>query len=88
MAWTVVNTPTTFGNKKVRMLKITPDSATFAVQTGLGVIEHVAMFLSSCNSASFKVAVNSGCTGIAAPGTLGITGVTSGDEFYVTVFGR
>ncbi|MES3012627.1 MAG: hypothetical protein V4750_02720 [Pseudomonadota bacterium] len=88
MAWTVRNTPTTFGDKAVRLLKITPDSATFAVQTGLGTVEHVGIFFSSCATNGFKVAVNSGCTGIAAPGTLGITGVASGDEFYITVYGR
>lgn len=88
MAFTVTNTPSVFGNKQVRMLKITADAATQTVQTGLGVIEHLDVFRSSMASAGNKIAVNLTASGVAAAGSLGITGCTSGDELYVTVYGR
>ncbi len=88
MAFTVVNTPSVFGNKQVKLLKITADAATQTVQTGLQVIEHVSVFRSSMNTAGTKIAVNSNASGIASMGVLGISGCTSGDECYITVYGR
>lgn len=88
MAWTIVNEPTVMGNKNVRLLKVTADSATFTIQTGLGVIDNVQIFRSSMASASNKIAVNSNTSGVASMGVLGVTGCTAGDEFYATVFGH
>jgi hypothetical protein len=88
MAFTVVSTPSVFGNKQVRMLKITADAATQTIQTGLSVVEHMDVFRSSMNSAGSKFSVNSNASGVQSMGVIGITGCTSGDECYVTVYGR
>ncbi len=88
MAYTVVNTPSVFGNKQVRLLKITADAATQAVQTGLGVIEHINVGFTSAATQAMKFSINSNASGVQAFGTLGISGCASGDEFYVTVYGR
>lgn len=89
MAWTVTRYPTVFGNKKVVGLKLTPDSAEANVQTGLSVIEWYSVgHLASMNSAVPDIRPNVNSTGTAAMGTLGCSGFTSGDDCYVTVFGR
>jgi hypothetical protein len=87
MAYTVVRVNSVFGNERVAILKITTDAATQNVGSGLSVIHGIALGIISCNSANFKIGVNSATTGTAVAGTLGITGCTSGDVFYVTCFG-
>ncbi len=88
MAYTVVKYPSVFGNKRAIGLKITADAATQAVETGLKVIEWLSVGYGSMSSQGVKCAINSNASGVATPGTLGLSGFTSGDDFYVTVYGR
>ncbi len=88
MAYTIVRTPSDFGNKKVALLDITADSAEATIDTGMLFIEAIAVGPSSMNSSCIHIAVNSGTTGTALVGFLGVSGCTSGDRFFVTVFGH
>lgn len=88
MAFTVTKYPTVFGNKRAVGLDITADAATQTIETGLKVIEWAQVGIASCNSANFKIAVNSNASGVQSFGVLAVTGVTSGDKLFVTVFGR
>lgn len=88
MAYTVTKSPTVFGNKRAIGLDITADAATQAVETGLSFIEYFSTGEASMNSANIKVNRNVNASGVAANGTLGISGCTSGDHFFVVVFGR
>ncbi len=88
MAWTIVRNPSVMGNKRVVGLTITPDSATFAVETGLSVVEYFTDGPASMNSSNIHIAINSNCSGVQSMGVLGVTGCTSGDLFCLTVFGR
>ena len=88
MAWTITRYPSVFGNKRAVGLKITTDGATTNVETGLQNIEWISCGFSSLNSANFKIGVNSATSGTQVFGTLGITGCTSGDAFFITVYGR
>lgn len=88
MAYTVTKHNSVFGNKKTIGMEITADGATQAVETGLKWIEFMSVGPSSMNSSNIHIATNSNCSGVSTPGTIGITGCTSGDNFYVTVFGR
>lgn len=88
MAWTVTRYPTVFGNKRAVGIKLVADSATSNVETGLSVIEWYTLAPGSMTSALPKIYPNSGAIGTAIAGTLGISGFTSGDECYITVFGR
>lgn len=87
MAYTVVNTKSVFGNQAVSILDITADAATQAVQTGLKNILGISVYAQSCSSAGFKVAINSNASGVQAFGTLGMSGLASGDRVFVTVYG-
>ena len=87
MAYTVSKTPTVFGNQAVVLLEITADAATQAIETGLANITHMSVGKDSMASNGHTIAVNSNAVGTATPGTLGISGVASGDHFYVTVYG-
>lgn len=89
MAWTVTKYPTVFGNKRVVGIKCVADAATQAVETGLKYIEWMGVGYSSMTTiVGLNVAINSNASGVAALGTVGCSGFTSGDVFYITVYGR
>jgi hypothetical protein len=88
MAFTyTVAEKTVFGNLQVHMATVVADATAGAVATGLGTVAHVTVSPKSVTS-GYKVAANAGVSGTSTVGTVAITGCTSGDEFYVTVYGR
>lgn len=87
MAFTVSKTEIVFGNKRGEILDITADAATQTVQTTLKTIHGFMVGIQSATTAGFKVYHNSSASGIATPGSLGISGVATGDRFFITVFG-
>jgi hypothetical protein len=88
MAYTLVRTPSVFGNVAVEMIHCTADSAEANIVTRLGKIVGFSYGPSSMNSSNIHIAINSNSTGLAANGTVGISGCTSGDDFYLVVYGR
>lgn len=89
MAWTVTRVNTVFGNKQARLLKCTADAATQTVETGLAVVEHIAVaYGSMATTVGPKIFPNSNASGVDTKGVLGCSGFTSGDDVYITVFGR
>lgn len=90
MAWTVTRYPTVFGNKRAVGLKLTADAATQTVETGLKVIEWMALgtYGSMASQTGRFIFINSNATGIASMGVLGCSGFATGDDIYVTVYGR
>ena len=88
MAWTVSRTPSVFGNKRAVLLKLTADAATQTVESGLSVIEGMALGAASMTTLNARVWPNSNASGVQSNGVLGCSGFVSGDILYVTVFGR
>jgi hypothetical protein len=89
MAFTVVKTPTVFGNKKVVILNVTTDGAGSNIETGLGYIEAVTVgqfYSMATGGAQIRKNVNS--TGTAANGTLGLSGFSAAAEVDIVVYGR
>lgn len=88
MAYTIVRTQSVFGNMRVVFLDITADAATQTVETGLKNIIGVSTGLQSLSTAGIKVYANSNASGTQSFGVLGMSGLVSGDELFVTVFGN
>lgn len=89
MAYTVaVDKKTVHGDERTLHLTITPDAATGNVDTGLESINGFSIVAASAASDSWHVRKNTGAESTAIAGTLGFSGVSSGDEFAVTVWGR
>lgn len=89
MAWTrTIVHKDAFGSKRVHVLELTADSAEATLDSGLGFIDWISVGIQSCGTAAIKIAPNSGSTGTAIAGYLGISGAASGDVFYVTCFGK
>lgn len=88
MAWTVTRDKTVFGNKAVVNLKLTADAATQTVETGLAKIDHFNQGFGSMSTlVGLTVAINSNAIGVASAGVLGLSGFTSGDDIFLTVYG-
>jgi hypothetical protein len=87
MAYTIVRTSTVFGNQKTAILDVSADAAESNIQVGLGRIVGISYCPISMNSSNIHIAVNSNSTGLASPGVVGVSGCTSGDRFFITVYG-
>lgn len=87
MAYSVTIVKTVLGNEAVHHLDVTADAATATVETGLKNIRAHAIGQQSCSTAGIKCYANSNASGVQSFGVLGFSGLVSGDELYVTVFG-
>jgi len=88
MAFTRTIVKTVHGNERVQHYVLTADAATDTIITGFGTVIAVATAPKSMASAPFSVSMNELLASTAAAGTIGVTGCTSGDDFYMTVWGR
>lgn len=88
MAYTVtVLNSTVHGNERVIRYNILADATTQTVATGLGNITDLRVTNKSATSGLGKFKANVTVSGVAAPGSFGMSGIVSGDEYYVTVYG-
>lgn len=90
MAWTVTKEATALGNKRVILIDATSDSAEVNMATGLGYVTHYSIGIKSCSTGTAlpHVALNVNSSGTASNGTIGISGVTSGDSYFIVAYGR
>lgn len=89
MAWTTtVVDKTVFGNQRIIQYLLVGDSATLELNTGLGTVTHVQSTPSTMTTAAVKFKINVLSAGTAANGWIAITGCTSADSMFLTVYGR
>ena len=89
MAFTAtVDKKTVFGDERIIHYSITADAATAAIDTGLDTVIAVSCAPKSMASAPYSIKCDELAAGTAAAGYIAITGVASGDDLYVTVYGR
>ncbi len=89
MAYTVtVLAKTVHGNERVHHLHVLADAATQNINTGLDRVFSYSLGIASMTAVTSHFYINSGAGGTALNGYIGASGLTSGDEFYMTVFGR
>ena len=88
MAYTMtISSKTVLGDKRVLLGNVTTDAESGVVYPGLSFIEHVAISPISMNSANVKIKVNA-VTGTSAGSGINLAGSTSGDNFFITIYGR
>ena len=89
MAFTVTTmNKSVFGDMRVHNLIITADGTSDEMDSGLDYIYVAHMSAKSAASAPNKIQANVLTAATASNGYYSITGVASGDDFYVTLFGR
>lgn len=76
------------GNKQAIFYSCTADAATGTIVTGLKSVDAVALTGKSMASAPYNTRMNEGVSGTSTAGTVAVTGVASGDTFYLMVFGH
>lgn len=89
MAFTVTTTKkTVFGDERVHHMTVLADATTQTIATGMAVLESIAVAHKSATSGLAKWKINVGAEGTSIVGSIGVSACVSGDEYYVTVFGR
>lgn len=88
MAFTIVRTQSVFGNLRSVLLEVSADAAESNISTGLQKVIAFSYGPKSMNSSNIHIAANSNSTGLAAMGTIGVSGCTSGDNFFLIVHGN
>lgn len=90
MAYTVTRTKSAMGDQRVEILNITADAATQTVSTTLAHINAISVAMLSCSTGTAlpHLSINSNASGVATEGSIGISGVTSGDAFIIICYGR
>lgn len=77
---------TVFGNHAVQVYSCVAASAAQAFDTGFNRVAFINFApKSGCSQAHFRI--NAGESGTAIAGTVAISGLTAGDEFFLTVYG-
>jgi len=79
---------TVMGDMQVQYYSCTADALTGTIVTGMQSIDMIAITPKSLTTGAVKFGMNEGVAGTAIAGTLGVTGATSGDEFYAIVYGH
>ena len=91
MAWTIATIrKDVVGSAREVILSCTADSAESTVDTGLSYVYGYSVGASSISTAGggVHIKMNLGSTATAINGSLGCSGFTSGDVFYLIVKGR
>lgn len=89
MAWTTnKNFEYAAGNHKVQLWELTADSATLELDTGLSRVDHIAATPASAASSIPNFQRNVLSAGTASNGFVAVTGATSGDDLFLTVWGH
>ena len=89
MAWTnTVVKQTVFGDERVIHYDCLADAATAEIVTGLNTITQVQVTYMSAASGNMSFRKNVGVASTAAAGSVSATGCASGDEYYITVYGK
>ena len=78
---------TVLGNKAVQVYECSSTVATGTIATGLKSISWPEVSIISCTAAELAVRINEDASGTAAYGTVAVSNMTSGDDFYIIVYG-
>ena len=89
MAFTVNRKKHTCGDMRMMILSCTADAATQTIETGLNNVVGFSMTpISMTSNTSSTIYPNQGAEGTATAGVMGVSNVTSGDEFMLIVYGN
>lgn len=88
MAFTIGREASVFGNKQVRILSCSVDSASGNIDTGLSVVDGYSIAPISMATAAIILKRNVGSNSTSRPGIINVNGAVSGDVFELIVLGR
>jgi len=92
MAYTVTKVhDASVADQKAATFDVTADAATQTIgSTTLGMknITHFHVGIQSITTSFYAMKANVDSTGTASLGAVGVSGLVSGDQFFLTVYGR
>jgi hypothetical protein len=88
MAFTITREHTVFGNKKAVLMDVVADGAEANIDTGIAVITAFSIGVKSMAASTYTMHENVDSSGTASNGKIGVSGLTSGDDFHLIVYGR
>ena len=77
-----------FGASRVRFLKISADAVSGVVDSGMSVVYAAHISPISMATSGVKVKANASSASATQPGKVNVADAASGDDFYLTVYGR
>lgn len=79
---------TVFGNKRYHVIRCTADAATQAIVTGMETVDNAWIQAETMVTTAANVNINELAAGTSTAGYVSVTGVTSGDIFFLNVIGH
>lgn len=76
------------GSSRFEVYSCVADGAADSIATGLSHIYAVGVTIQSMTTAAYSARANELTAGTSAGGYVAVTGIASGDEFYLQVWGR
>ena len=76
------------GNQREEQIRVTADAASGAVDTGMSYVDFIQHSPQSATTAGYRVFANKNSGLTALNGTVAMSGVATGDVFFLTVVGR
>ena len=83
-----VTKKTVFGDQRVHFISFVAGAAEENIATGLNFIEHFSVGIKSVTTGAYFMDKNVNSTLTVANGTIGVSGVVSGDHWFIAVYGR
>lgn len=87
MAYTLTRNNFSAGNYAGRIIQVSADGAEANLATKLGRVVGFTIGVISFSTAQVTFTPNTDSSGTASNGTIGMSGVNSGDEFFVVAWG-
>lgn len=76
------------GSSRVHHYSCVADGADQEIETGFSIVDGVSYAPKSMATALVSVTKNELSSGTASVGYVSVTGIASGDEFYLTIWGH
>lgn len=76
------------GNKRLHVISYVASGAEDNITTGLSIVDHFSVGTKSAATFAYSMLPNVTSTATAGNGTIGVSGVASGDWFYIYAYGR
>ena len=76
------------GNKRMHAISFVAGAAETTLVTGLDYVDYFIASPKSVTTSFYAIKQNVGSTSTALNGTLGVSGLVSGDEFHIMAYGK
>ena len=77
-----------FGNKKVHVISFSASAAEENIVTGLQRVDAFTVGEQSVTTSFYKMKANVNSTATVAYGTIGVSGLVTGDQMYIVAYGK